>query len=92
VNLTLACVGVSVDQAATALVAALIAAAGTLAAKHRPAGSRTRAADRRVLELADDDLALGGIQEPADGPYESLGWKPPPKARVRAAARALRGL
>lgn len=91
-NLTAACTSIPTSEAATALVAALVAALGTLAAKHRPAGARTRADDRRAPELADDDLELAGIQEAADEPYASLGWKPPPKARLRAAARALRGL
>lgn len=52
-----ACTSLPVTEAATALVAALVAALGTIAAKHRPAGARTR---------RTDDLALAAPVVPPD--------------------------
>lgn len=50
-----ACTTLPVTEAATALVAALVAALGTIAAKHRPAGARTRVSD----QLVDQGVAAG---------------------------------
>lgn len=87
-----ACTTLPVTEAATALVAALVAVLGTLTAKHRPAGARTRRSD----ELADDDLELEpddwGVEDWETGPQPPVSPPEPRIGRIRAATRALRGL
>lgn len=101
-NWQAACVDVPLTESMTAVIAAAVAALGTLAAKHRPAGKRTRATDRATgagAGRADEELAGEPFDdweldaygaELAEQELEpGLGWRPP--GRIRAAARALRG-
>jgi hypothetical protein len=82
--LSVACTNLPLTEAITALVAALVAALGTLAAKHRPAGARTRRDDR------PPPPAYG---EPVEGYWlDEDDLEPPPPAPGAPQGRLARAL
>lgn len=88
----LACIPVDWDQAIAAVVAAAVAVSGTLAAKHRPAGARTREEDHQEQDLETpwlDDLLVWDTPQTTE---PLAGWPPVrARSRLRRAADELRG-